>query len=93
MKGKITVQFSEIAKVLFSFTLGVYLIGDFLIRLVIMQTQVWVTDAIWLPETVLTFGLSAVSFAWFTYSLAQLVKKLYPRGLKRARLAKTENRE
>lgn len=69
---------------LFSFTVGVYLFGDFLIRLVIMQTQVWITDAFWVPETALMFGLSAVSFAWFTYSLAQLVKKLYPRGLKRA---------
>jgi uncharacterized membrane protein YfhO len=68
------------SKVLFSFTVGVYLFGDFLIRLVIMQTRVWVTDAIWLPETVLTFGLSAISFAWFTYSLAQLVKKLHSRG-------------
>lgn len=45
-----------------------------------MQTQVWVTDAMWLPETVLMFALSAVAFAWFTYSLAQLVKKLYSRG-------------
>jgi hypothetical protein len=56
MKKKIGLQLSEIAKVLFSFTAGVYLFGDFLIRLVIMQTQVWVTDAIWLPETVLTFA-------------------------------------
>jgi uncharacterized membrane protein YfhO len=82
MKKKIGLQLSEIAKVLLSFSAGVYLFGDFLTRLVIMQTQAWVTDAMWLPETVLTFGLSAVSFAWSTYSLAKLVKKLCPRGLK-----------
>jgi hypothetical protein len=85
MKERVGLLFSEIAKVLFSFTVGVYLFGDFLIRLAIMQTQVWVTDAMWLSETVLMFGLSAVSFAWFTYSLAQLVKKLF-NGVKHERI-------
>jgi hypothetical protein len=80
MKEKIGVQFSEIAKVLFSFAVGLYLFGDFLIRLAIMQTQVLVTDAMWLPETMLTFSLSAVSFVWFTCSLAKLVKKLYSKS-------------
>ena len=80
MKVEIGTLFSEIAKVLFSFTAGVYLFGDFLIRYAIMETQVWVTDTLWFPEIVFMLSLSIISFTWFVYSLDRLVRKLFQKS-------------
>jgi hypothetical protein len=64
-------------KTLFLFTSGVFLAGDFLIRVAIMQTQVWATDVLWPLETWLIFGLGLVCFAWFLFSLMNLTEKLH----------------